>query len=148
MVTIRSVRLPDEVVEDVDEITRRRGIKSFNQLVLGLIEKELDVKRWMALKESGDFQEHSGKRIVITPRIMQYIYEKDIDLTENVEDGVEEIYGYVSSYDFDDLLAKGLIKADGSPVDPWIFVGKSEQKDSAPKLAEGLNDSPEIKSPP
>ena len=118
MTTIRSIRLPDGIIKDLDEATAKDGYRSFNKLANHLIDEYLEPKIW--IKKHPPSQPHSCFEVAIklTPKVMRYIYEKEWDLSIGVPDDVDVIVGEVLEENFRELLKEGLISEDDVRSDP------------------------------
>ena len=125
MTTIRSIRLPDGIIKDLDEATAEDGYRSFNKLANHLIDEYLQPKRW---KKTYVPSQSKTKyvTIAITPKVMRYIFQKDWDLSTGVPDDEDVIEGEVLQENFDELVKQGLLcegDARGEPrtLDQLLF---------------------------
>jgi hypothetical protein len=124
---IRSVRIPTDIVRELDVASAENGIKSFNKLALDLISHYLEVKKWereykASINNNEPSRKLRGVEIRITPKVMRRIYEKCADLVTVVPDNEDVILGYVEREVFDDLVSQGLVNKDGSPCEDWIHT--------------------------
>ena len=117
MTTIRSIRLPDGIIKDLDEATAKDGYKSFNKLANHLIDDYMRPRLW--LKTHVPSQSQTKKvTIKVTPKVMRYIFKKEWDLATGVPDDVDEIVGEVLEENFRELLKEGLISEEDVRSDP------------------------------
>jgi hypothetical protein len=111
MTTIRSIRLPDEIIKDLDEATVRDGYKSFNKFANHLIDDYMRPKLWLKTHPPSkpDLTKRVSFKIKGMKALTYILNEDEWDFWFDVPENEDVVIGDLPQENFDELVRQGLI---------------------------------------